>query len=299
MNAREPDSTGIKPLTKKTKQGELYVRRADAQLQIEKITTLEKPQISQMLGTGKRRDEADYLLDETLVYLFRESRRAGDNELFNEIYLELNRRVWRLFLKFRSNFKEQADFEDFGQKIEMAILKKLLDTDSDRADFAQVQFGSFVISEAKAVWKQNLAAINKNKRISGNCRVKMVMKRAQMNLENLSLAQISDERKMIIREGLRKLSAEHQTVAAMMLDGFQIESKDENELTISKHLGVSSRTIRNWIKGNALDSRRLSGRNKTMNEIILTDVLEEYALAAPHGFDQAILRQMCGKISAV
>lgn len=29
-----------------------------------------------------------------------------------------------------------------------------------------------------------------------------------------------------------------------------------------------------------------------MNEINLTDVLEEYALAAPHGFDQSILRQM-------
>ncbi len=32
-----------------------------------------------------------------------------------------------------------------------------------------------------------------------------------------------------------------------------------------------------------------------MNEIILTDVLEEYALAAPHGFDQEILRRMSEK----
>ena len=32
-----------------------------------------------------------------------------------------------------------------------------------------------------------------------------------------------------------------------------------------------------------------------MNEIILTDVLEEYALAAPHTFDQAILQQMAEK----
>ena len=247
MNAPQTDSTDIKLLTKKTKQGELYVRRADAQLQIEKITTLEKPQISQMLGAGKRRDETDFLLDETLVYLFRESRRAGDNELFNEIYLELNRRVWRLFLKFRSNFKEQADFEDFGQKIEMAILKKLLDTDSDRADFAQVQFGSFVISEAKSVWKQNLVAINKDREFLEMPREDGDETGAN-ELENLSFGSISDEQTMIIREGLRKLSAEHRLVATMMLDGFQIESEDENELTISKHFGVSSRTIRNWIK---------------------------------------------------
>ncbi len=32
-----------------------------------------------------------------------------------------------------------------------------------------------------------------------------------------------------------------------------------------------------------------------MNEINLTDVLEEYALAAPHKFDQAIFKQMCEK----
>ncbi len=246
MTTPETDSTDIKPLTKKTKQGELYIRRADAELQIEKTLTLEKPQVLEMLGAAKRRDEADYLLDETLVYLFREARISKDDELSNQIYLELNRRIWKLFLKFRSNFNEQSDFEDFGQKIEMAILRKLVVTDSDRADFAQIQFGSFVISEAKSVWKQNLAAINKDKEF---LQVPREDDETGANeLENLAVGDISDEQKMIIREGLSKLSADHQTVAAMILDGFQIESKDENELTISKHLGVSSRTIRNWIK---------------------------------------------------
>ena len=38
------------------------------------------------------------------------------------------------------------------------------------------------------------------------------------------------------------------TVAELILDGWQIESKNEIELTISKKLAVSSRTIRNWLK---------------------------------------------------
>lgn len=246
MTTPETDSTDIKPLTKRTRQGELYVRRADAELQIEKLLTLEKPQILEMLDGGKRRDEADYLLDESLVCLFREARRSDDDELFNQLYIELNRRIWKLFLKFRGKFREQADFEDFGQKIEMAIVRKLIDTDSDRADFAQVQFGSFVISEAKSVWKQNLAAINKDKEFLETPREDD--ETGASELENLALKDISTEQKLIIREGLRKLSTDHQTVAAMLLDGFQIESKNENELTISRHLGVSSRTIRNWIK---------------------------------------------------
>ncbi len=247
MTTREADSTDIKPLTKRTRQGELYIRRADAELQIEKVLTLEKPQVLEMLGVGNRKDEADYLLDETIVYLFRETRISKDDELFNRIYIELNRRIWKLFLKFRASFKNKSDFEDFGQKTEMAILRKLLDTDLDRADFAQVQFGSFVISEAKSVWKQNLAAVKRDQEFIETPRENDDETGAN-GLENLAFRDISDEQKMIIREGLSKLSMEYQTVAAMMLDGFQIESKDENELTISKHLGVSSRTIRNWIK---------------------------------------------------
>ncbi|MCY7347386.1 MAG: hypothetical protein LH614_14350 [Pyrinomonadaceae bacterium] len=248
MEPRGANSTGIKPLTKRTMRGELYLRRADAELQIEKVLMLEKPQILEMLGGSERRDEADCLLDETLVYLFREARRAGDDELFNQLYTKLNRRTWKLFLKFRSTFHSQADFEDFGQKTETAILRKLLNTDSDRADFAQVQFGSFIISEAKSVWKQNLATIKRDQGFLDTPREDDDDETGANELENLAVGDLSDERKMIIREGLSKLSPDQQTVAAMLLDGFQIESKDKNELTISRLLGVSSRTIRNWIK---------------------------------------------------
>lgn len=246
MEVRNANSTKVKPLTKRTMQGEIYLRRAETQLQIEKVLILEKPQVLEMLGGSERRDAADYLLDETLVYLFREARRAGDDELFNQLYTELNRRTWKLFLKFRSTFHSQEDFEDFGQKTETAILRKLLDTDSDRADFAQVQFGSFVISEAKSVWKQNLAVINKDKEFFHTPREDD--ETGANELENLAVGDLSDEEKIIIREGLSKLSPDQQMVAAMLLDGIQIESVDENELTISRHLGVSSRTIRNRIK---------------------------------------------------
>lgn len=246
--ARDADSTRIKSLTKKTRQGETYIRRADAELQIEKILTLEKQQILEMLGSNKWRDEADYLLDETLVYLSREARINGDDEIFNEIYEELNRRIWKLLLKFRRNFgANQTDFEDFGQKTEMAILRKLLNTDSDAADFAQVQFGSFVISEAKGVNKQNLIAVSRDQKLFETAREDD--ETGDEKLENISLTnELSAESKMIFSEGIKKLSPDQQMVAAMLLDGFQIESKDENEMTISRHLGVSSRTIRNWVK---------------------------------------------------
>lgn len=37
-------------------------------------------------------------------------------------------------------------------------------------------------------------------------------------------------------------------VVELLLDGWQIESKELGKPTIRKKLGVSSRTIRNWLK---------------------------------------------------
>lgn len=245
MDAPEANSTNIKPLTKRTAEGNLYIRRADAELQIEKVLTLEKPQIISLLSAGKRRDETDYLLDETLCYLLREARIAGDEPMFETIYLELNRRIWKLLTRFRGS--NQADFEDFGQKVELRILRKLYDTESNSADFAQAQFGAFVVSEAKTVRKGNFVKLEKERNLFDAGREE-TGEYDPNQLENLSVGNLSDESLIIIREGLHKLSHEHQTVAAMLLDGIQIESKNADDTTICKHLGVSSRTIRYWIK---------------------------------------------------
>lgn len=246
MNARNVSSTEVKPLTKRTQQGDLYVRRADAQLQIAKILTLEEPQVLAMLENSKHRDEKDYLLDETIVYLLREARAAEDANFLEILYANLNRRIWILLSKYRNSFNDQADFEDFGQNVETTILKKLLDIDSDSADFAQIQFGSFVISQAKGTRKQNIAMINREQKLFETARDG---EEEDNRLENISFTnELSAESHMIFAEGLRKLTPAQQLVGAMLLDGFQIESNDENELTISRHLGVSSRTIRNWVK---------------------------------------------------
>lgn len=248
MNARQPDSVLIKPLTKRTGQGDLYIRRPNAELQIEKILTLSRPQILAMAGgKGRRRDEADYLLDETIVYLLREARLIDDRELIEALYLELDLRIRKLLAKFRTG--NEADFEDLGQRVAMAILEKIFDMESDSADLAQVQFGLFVVSEAKSVWKGNLVKLKRDRELFESGRDSGDDGGNENSLENIAgTGVLSAESRLIIAEGLKKLLPTHQTVAAMLLDGFQIESKDKNEPTISGHLGVSSRTIRNWIR---------------------------------------------------
>lgn len=249
MTARETNSTEIKPLTKRRRDTDVvYTRRPDAELQIEKVLSLEKPQILAMLE-NHRRDEADYLLDETLCYLLREARLADDNETVETFYLELNRRVWKLLGKFRRDFINQADFEDFGQKISLTVMMKIFDLLTDAGDYAQVNFGAFVIMEAKVARRQNLVKAKQEETMFAKNDREDEDGKTNDPLENISdLRKLNAESRLIMREGFEKLSGEQQIVAAMLLDGFQIESKDEEEPTISRQLNVSSRTIRNWIK---------------------------------------------------
>lgn len=250
MNARRINSTEIKNLTKRRRDtDEVYTRRPDAELQIEKVLSLEKPQILAMLENRRRDDEAGYLLDETLCYLLREARLSDDNEMLDALYLELNRRVWKLLAKFRQGFINQADFEDFGQKIGLTMMQKIFDLETNAGDYAQVNFGDFVVTEAKVARRQNLVKVKRDREMFGNDNREDEDGRNDDALENISDSrELSAESKLIMSEGFGKLSSEQQIVAAMLLDGFQIESKDEREPTISRHLNVSSRTIRNWVK---------------------------------------------------
>jgi hypothetical protein len=245
MTARDASSANVKKLTKRKKEtGELYARRPEAELQIGKALSLESAQILELLK-NRQRDSADYLLDETIVYLLRE---PGIDESFQEIlYGELNRRIWKLLKKFYKRFDNPADFEDFGQKIEMAILKKIFDMETDTADYAQVNFGDFVVKTAKVVWRGELVKIEREKEIFYSER-----ESDEDNFQGIENTLKSNDSltdyTMMLKEGLNKLPPHIMLVAELLLDGWQIESKDESEPTISKKLDVSSRTIRNWLK---------------------------------------------------
>lgn len=244
MTVPDANSADVKQLTKQKKETrELYARRPDAELQIGKVLSLEPIQIFELLK-NKQRDAADYLLDETIVYLLRDTERG---EPFREtLYLELNRRIWKLLKKFYKRFNNPADFEDFGQKIEMQILQKIFDINSDSSDYAQVNFGDFVIKTAKVVWRGELVKIEREKEI-------FYVERADEEgsgnqLENKAAGDALTDYTMMLKAGLAKLPPHIMIVAELLLDGWQIESKDISEPTISKKLDVSSRTIRNWLK---------------------------------------------------
>lgn len=241
----ETNSKNIKPLTKrKTETGELYTRRPETELQVGRVSTLEAAQILDLLKHTQR-DSADYLLDETIVYLLRDS--SLDTNFQEALYAELNRRLWKLLKKFYKRFDNPADFEDFGQKVEFAILKKIFDLSTDAADYAQVNFGDFAVKTAKVAWRGELVKINRENELFYQPTETDESKFDE--LENkFSANDALTDYTLMLKEGLAKLPPNTMLVAELILDGWQIESKDSSEMTISRKLDVSSRTIRNWLK---------------------------------------------------
>ncbi len=247
MTASETNSAGIKKLTKRKKEtGELYARRPEAELQIGKVLSMDSDKILQFLKIRERNAD-DYLFDETIVYFLRNSQ--GSENFRIDLYRELNRRIWGLLKKFYKRFKTHTDFEDFGQKIELAVIKKVFDKSSDSADYAEVNFGDFVITAAKVAWRGELVSIEREKELFYTEREGSDPEENGSQIENtLKSKDALTDYTMMLKEGLKLLPSHIMTVAELLLDGWQIESKDEQEPTISKKLGVSSRTIRNWLK---------------------------------------------------
>ncbi|MDQ3748721.1 MAG: hypothetical protein M3367_06890 [Acidobacteriota bacterium] len=245
MTKRVGNSTGVKPLTKRTKQrSELYLRRSEVERQIAKVLSLADRQIFELLE-NRQRDSAGFLLDETIVYLLRE--RKDDNFFVEILYAELNKRIWKLFRKFYKNFNNEADFEDFGQKIEMEIIKKIFDLESDASDYAQVNFGDYVVKTAKVVWRGRLANITRENEMFETERARDEDE-SKADENRFVFREISTEEKMILQARLAALPDNIRNAAILhYLDGWQIESKDAHAPTISKLFDVSSRTIRNWL----------------------------------------------------
>lgn len=246
MTARDADSTEIKPLTKRTGQGKLYVRRPDAEMQIKKIVTLDTPQILAMLE-NKHRDEPDYLLDETIVYLLREARLRDDVSLLETLYPALNRRIWKLIAKFYGNFDSKEDFEDFGQTVETAIVEKIFDTRAERADYAQVNFGDFVVTEARGRRRGILAGSNRTDGTFPPDRDEREGT-SKSDEDRFVSEEISPEEKLILRETIAMLPQKYRQVAILhYLEGWPIESGTKGEPAIDALYNVSPRTIRNWL----------------------------------------------------
>ena len=244
MTPGENDPSRLRPLTKRKQDtGEAYRRRAEVERQLNDLLPLDRAVVLRALDI-RDRDCEGYIFDETLVYFIREAHSAGDDDLTNDLYLELDLRMHRLLGRFKYLFQTNpSDFEDFAQKIATAMLGKLFGGDS--ADYAEVNFGDFVVMAAETEKRVFLRHIERDKLFVAPPEDE----ENETAFENLFRSgELAIDRKLSLREAIGKLPPQILHAAVLYyLDGWQIESNSPSVATISGYFGVSSRTIRNWL----------------------------------------------------
>ncbi len=99
----------IKPLTKVSKDGEVYSRPQEVEESIKSALGLDIEAIRARLREGDT-NVGEYLNSECLVYLFREAREKGDDAMVNLIATALLSRCETILLSKRS--KVSARFHD-------------------------------------------------------------------------------------------------------------------------------------------------------------------------------------------
>lgn len=240
----------IRPLTRRAHDtGSLYERLPEVEAQLGHALALEETELMEALQHDYK--SAAHIKDEALCYLIRERLRDGLHEQANAfVEILLRRHAGTIRRRVERAGVEEQRREDCGGEITIRLLTELFDTDSGRTDFAQVRFGLYFE-------KLSYAVINSFRRLQQRERQgeSVVFTQGDDAKEFDRLDTLADERalsaeeRVLMREALLLLPKDLREVYTLRyFDGWQVEAASTSEPSISRYLGVTSRTVRNRLR---------------------------------------------------
>lgn len=240
-----PDND-VEPLTRCNLQGVLYSREEPVGAQIKEALALGT---ADLVARARISDKADpaYLQEETLAYLIRRAHRAANDNLASDLVEVLVERCTRYLKTLRR--LPQDKFEEVVADTVAEIVEKLVEPEgSDAGDFLQVRFWVVV---KRLGWAAHKRAVDELKRET--LFVTLEPTGADSDDEEDRAIQIPErvtpgvDTQLLNDEALSLLEPNVREAFVLKVEGWPIEDRDPNVMTISKHFGRTSRTIRNWI----------------------------------------------------
>lgn len=241
--------SSIAPLTRPDPQrpGKVY-QRPD---QVEK-------QVSEALALGEadlvRRSQvrnyyaSEYFQEECLVYLIRKYLSEDNQELVNALVTEL---IGRCAKRINAKIQTLLDpiyIEDCFRDAVAALFEQILDLENDRGDFAQVRFWVFLDARVSNVLR---GYMKRQSEVRQTDALDLEPDDADFNPSVNSALRTEGESIIEQVEILKELEVLEQPIRNAFImrhyGDWEIENKDPNVPTISKHFGVSSRTVRRWL----------------------------------------------------
>ncbi len=250
--------SAIEPLTRKNVTGEPYTRERIVEEQIISCITLSDNDIIARASITNK-ETVGYLQEEALVYLIRYSVQQQRQELYNALSETLLTRCQEQ-VDFRLHSLDPDLAEDAYGEIMRILYTEILGMEG-QADFLQVRFWTALDRIAIDIFRRysRRRAKDQANLQPGSFSSREKTEESEEDWED-QLADMdhfipgeirwsSVELETLVEEALQALGEPLRTVFVLYhFEDWPIESKDPDELTLSKLYSVTPRTINNWLR---------------------------------------------------
>jgi DNA-directed RNA polymerase specialized sigma24 family protein len=247
----------VQPLTKRhLKTGELYTRRPEVEQQLESLLRLPT---ETRLARARNIDlkPPDSMSDEALLHLVRDAHRRGAEE-------ERDALIRPLFIRCQSRLKRAMPDALFAnaQKLRDEALSDFCDlmlSDGqgeipDRLDYYEVHFADAFKKLRSTARRAQDRAFQRNTQLPEDAdsdaeepaRADDVTRRAE-ELTKTPALQESTLNARDLERALKVLTPNERDAIVLQAMGYRIDSIKPKEATIAQKLGVTRRTIQNWL----------------------------------------------------
>lgn len=244
----------VKPLRKRRLSGELYERDPKIETLIADLAVLPRDELIARAEITKRSDPG-YVPSECLVYYIRASRRDDSEAWFERLYRILAERVLRSLPKAecpdgKSELLTRGVVRDkmFGRFVELLSADRAAYV--DRFDYFEVRFDGALASLRRDAQEQAWRDENRSQPLEydeDSGELSPEVEAAAGVYDPFAASDLDDQAyRSRLDAAIETLPTEQRRIIHMLRQGFPIDSKEPDVMTISKALGRSEKTVRTY-----------------------------------------------------
>jgi hypothetical protein len=243
------------PLKKQKPDGSLYTRQSHIEKSLGELSRLSRPELLSRCEVLDRRDP-NYVPSECLMHFVRACRHDNSEANFEALYKILRRRVIaalpcdeiRVGNKDVISLTKNKTKERANDRLTLLLCKDRQEY-SETLDFFEIRFDGAVANlrrdaQDRAWREENRTVPLEHDEDTGE--VSPEVERAKGSYNPLESEEINNwDYRLRLDAAIDTLPPEQSRVIQMLRQGFLMDSKDPNVMTISKALDITEKTVRN------------------------------------------------------
>ena len=251
--AHEGDGA-IAPLRKRRLTGELYTRDAKVEALLLELARLSRDALIERMAITRRTDP-QFIPSECLVYFVRASRHDNNDAWFERLYRLLTERVLRSLPRVESRGGETESLtreivrdKVFGRFVELLSSDRAIY--AEKLDYFEVRFDGALASLRRDAQEQAWRDENRSQALEYDAEsgeLSPEVEAAAGAFDPTAALGLDDPAyRLRLDAAIEALPREQSRIIHMLRQGFPIDSKEPDAMTISKALGRSEKTVRTY-----------------------------------------------------